>query len=294
MGTVVVDHQVMVDRLPERDAKCEILTDRYQIGGPVPTALTLLRRWGIGTSFLGAWFGDREGELIEADLISSGVQVDSRSHLREGRSGFAHVWVEKGTGRRSIAAFRGSREVSIDDIAPERLGSFDVLHLDGWSTEAALVAAKAMNSTGGIVFIDLGSPKKRLSELLNEVSYLNCPLGLVHRLCGCHDPVEGARALLGERTRFVTVTDGEKGAWLVPAEGEALFCPGLKVRAIDTNGAGDTFSGALIYAVKQQWNELGVLRFASAAAGLKCRALGNREALPTLDEVLSAAKELGG
>jgi hypothetical protein len=41
MGTVVVDHQVMVRKLPEPDAKAEILLDQFHVEGPIPTALAL-------------------------------------------------------------------------------------------------------------------------------------------------------------------------------------------------------------------------------------------------------------
>lgn len=68
MGTVVVDHQVVVRELPEPDAKAEILSDRFQVGGPVPTALALLTRFGASTSLIGKWATDRWGEMIEDDL----------------------------------------------------------------------------------------------------------------------------------------------------------------------------------------------------------------------------------
>ena len=68
LGTVVVDHQVVMEELPAADTKGEVITDRYQVGGPVPTALTLLRRLGMQATFLGRWADDPFGEMIERDL----------------------------------------------------------------------------------------------------------------------------------------------------------------------------------------------------------------------------------
>ena len=75
MGTVVVDHQVVVRELPEPDAKAEILSDRFQVGGPVPTALALLTRFGASTSFIGKWATDRWGEMIEDDLGQARIDL---------------------------------------------------------------------------------------------------------------------------------------------------------------------------------------------------------------------------
>jgi sugar/nucleoside kinase (ribokinase family) len=45
------------------------------------------------------------------------------------------------------------------------------------------------------------------------------------------------------------------------------------------------FSGALIHAVLEEWPAEQILKFASAAAAIKCQKQGNREALPTLPEI---------
>ena len=75
MGTVVVDHQVVVRELPEPDAKAEILSDRFQVGGPVPTALALLTRFGASTSFIGKWATDRWGEMVEDNLGQARIDL---------------------------------------------------------------------------------------------------------------------------------------------------------------------------------------------------------------------------
>ena len=111
MGTVVVDHQVVVRELPEPDAKAEILSDRFQVGGPVPTALALLTQFGATTSFIGKWATDRWGEMIEDDLGQARVDLGQAVVSPAVRTGFAHVWVEADTGRRSIAAYRGSHPI---------------------------------------------------------------------------------------------------------------------------------------------------------------------------------------
>lgn len=284
IGTVVVDHQVLLGSLPEADTKGEVLDDRYQVGGPVPTALSLLQRFGLQTAFQGKWSDDPFGRMIEADLESQSIQFDQRLCRSAARSGFAHVWVEEKTGRRTIAAYRGSHPVEPHELQLDHLKNFNALHLDGWSTTAALAAAESMKRFGGKVFLDLGSPKSHLEELLKQVDVLNCPERLIHRLFAIDDLEEGARRLLALGPTEVTITLGESGAMHFTKE-TIVHHAGFPVGVVDTNGAGDVFAGAMVYGSLQGWEADRKLAFACAAAALKCRRWGNRDALPRLEDV---------
>ena len=67
-------------------------------------------------------------------------------------------------------------------------------------------------------------------------------------------------------------------------DGKILHVAGFKVDVVDTTGAGDVFHGGFIYGLLQNWEVTEILRFANAVAGLKCRELGGRRAIPSLDE----------
>jgi sugar/nucleoside kinase (ribokinase family) len=284
LGTIVVDHQVFLASLPEADTKGEVLEDRHQVGGPVPTALSLLQKFGLPTAFQGKWSDDPFGRMIESDLESQSIEFDPNLCRTAARSGFAHVWVEKETGRRSIAAYRGSDAIEPPDLLLKWLTQFDALHLDGWSTTAAISAAEAMKQSGRQVFLDLGSPKPHLAQLLQYVDVLNCPERLIRRLFGSENIEDGAKRLLAMGPKEITVTLGDSGA--IHFNGDTTTRSNkFAVNAVDTNGAGDVFCGAIIYATVHHWDVEKKITFACAAAALKCRQLGNRDALPTLKEI---------
>ncbi|NLI17032.1 MAG: carbohydrate kinase [candidate division Zixibacteria bacterium] len=50
-------------------------------------------------------------------------------------------------------------------------------------------------------------------------------------------------------------------------------------------GAGDVFHGAYIYGLCQNWKMAAIVKYACAAAALKCRRPGGRLGIPSLDEV---------
>jgi ribokinase len=82
-----------------------------------------------------------------------------------------------------------------------------------------------------------------------------------------------------------TVTLGERGS-VTFADHEIIEIPAFKVNVVDTTGAGDVFHGGYIYGLLQGWPVRECVRFASAAAALKCRELGGRTGIPSLGEVM--------
>ena len=95
LGTILVDQQVFLDTYPALDTKTEVTSYRFQVGGPVPTALVLLSRFGKTCQFAGRWGKDTFGELIESDLRRERVHFDDASCARADSTGFAQVWVDR-------------------------------------------------------------------------------------------------------------------------------------------------------------------------------------------------------
>ena len=63
--------------------------------------------------------------------------------------------------------------------------------------------------------------------------------------------------------------------------GRIIQEPGFRVQAVDTLGAGDVWHGAFALALGEQQPIAQALRFANAAAALKCTRPGGREGIPS-------------
>ena len=98
------------------------------------------------------------------------------------------------------------------------------------------------------------------------------------------DPVQACRALMRGKHKTVVVTVGEEGC-ICGAEDKLFRSPGFRVKVVDTTGAGDVFHGAFIYGLLKRWSLRRTARFANACAAMKCRKLGGRAGIPTLNEV---------
>ena len=285
LGTVVVDHQIVLEHYPEEDSKTPILADRLQVGGPVPTALVLLGRWGRRCSFIGSWGDDHLGQTIEADLCQESMDIRYAVRRIGKKSGFAHVWIDQSTGTRTIAHRRGECAVVPEEVNEEAFASAKGLHLDGTSCDAAIKAAHAIREHGGRVFLDAGLPKPNIERLLPYVDIMSCPIRFVHAFFPEKSIEDASHRLLAFGIQAVVVTRGNEGAVLYYQD-KVYSQAAFPVKVQDSTGAGDVFSAGLIHGVLHDWAWDRILPFASAAAALKIAKLGNREALPTEQEVV--------
>ncbi|HEX4986530.1 MAG TPA: PfkB family carbohydrate kinase, partial [Burkholderiales bacterium] len=98
--------------------------------------------------------------------------------------------------------------------------------------------------------------------------------------------------------RLAAVTRGEAGVtWVEARTGGRLHrCPAFAVQAVDTLAAGDVFHGAYALALAEGRAVAQAMRFAAAAAAIKCSRPGGRSGAPARDEVeaLLVAQPLSG
>lgn len=288
IGTVLVDEVMSLDRLPAADAKAPARRRWRQMGGPVPIALAAARKLGRAVTFAGSWGDDADGAFIEANLEGRGIGRTHSVRGAAGTTGFASVWTATETGERSIAYLRGAEHLGREH-GEHRTGlpvCANVLHVDGSHGDAALATARAFRAAGRLVFMDAGSPKPRTEELLAEATVVVCSAQFRTAFTGSADPEAAAEAMRRLGIPVLVMTLGAEGAVVSTRDG-TFHQPGFPVEAVDTTGAGDVFSGALIHAWLGDVGPLEAVRFACAAAAWKGGRAGNEDAaLPGMDDVV--------
>lgn len=83
----------------------------------------------------------------------------------------------------------------------------------------------------------------------------------------------------------IIVTLGARGARLIDNQGGRCEVNGLKVKAVDTTGAGDTFAGYFAAGLSQGQQTRQAMSLAVRAAALKVTRKGTADAIPSLAEV---------
>ena len=99
---------------------------------------------------------------------------------------------------------------------------------------------------------------------------------------GAPDLATQAVALL----KAAGITAGVDGSFYADGA-ERFHQPAFGVEVVDTTGAGDVFHGAFAFALLHDWTARERAEFASAVAALKCRKLGGRAGIPSLEVTLA-------
>ena len=95
---------------------------------------------------------------------------------------------------------------------------------------------------------------------------------------------------------FLAGTRGAQGTLWLDEQQTLQQTPAFPVHTVDTLGAGDVFHGAFALAITEKQDLVEALRFASAAAALKCTRFGGAFAAPQraeVEELLSQGQAAG-
>lgn len=278
-----MDHVVVLDGYPEADTKSVIRSHWRQIGGPVPVALSVAAFYGATTQFMGCWGEDTAGRQIHEGLSSRGIDLSLSSPSPDWTTGFAHVWTDRTDGSRTIAFHRGNftapTAIDVDHYA-DVFDRCRILHLDGALPEAALAAATRVKRAGGSVVLDAGSKKPGMEDLLPLVDVLIASDLFCRSWFGDENASVERLLQLGPQAAIRTLA--ERGAMFSDGQ-NTIHSPALEITPVDTNGAGDIFSGAILHGLANQWQPIKCLSFANFVAGQACAHAGN-STYPCLDE----------
>jgi ribokinase len=291
IGQCSWDYLSVVRSYPEPDTKEEVLGLEEQGGGPVATALVALGRLGVGCRFFGVTGDDAEGRKIRQSLIDDGVETGGIVIRENARSQVAFIVIEKEGGRRTIFWQRPSGEpLRPKELEEEFLKGSRFLLLDGLMKDASLHAAGRARSLGVPVMLDAGRVREGMLDIARLSDYVVASSEFARELGYKDDPEDFFEKTKDLVPGVFTVTLGERGS-VTCAGGEVITVPAFRVEAVDTTGAGDVFHGGYIYGLLQGWELRKTIRFASAMAALKCRNIGGRAGIPTLEEALRLMEE---
>ena len=274
-GMAVMDFVFQVDVLPEEARKYRAIQAEVVVGGCAANAAVAIARFG-GKAYLGARLGsDHLGELILANLQREGVNTDFVQLTKGARSAFSSVYVDS-RGERQIMNFRGS------DLAEETTWIANVPEVDavlvdtrwGAGTAAALALARERRVPG---VVDAEPPMD--FGMLREASHVAFSRDGLLSLVSRKDLPAALNEVTAMTNAWVSVTDGGNGVWYSGATGishAAAFAVDVK----DTLAAGDVWHGAFALALGEGQDEPAAIRFANAAAALKCTHFGDRKGAP--------------
>jgi sulfofructose kinase len=255
-------------------------------GGQIATAMAAGSRLGLRTAYAGAIGDDDAGRAVLAGLADDAVDTTS-VHRSAGAATRSALVIVDEDGERTVVERVDRRTAVPPDALPEALiATARVLHLDGVHPLTSIAAARLAGQHGVLVSLDIDHTFPGIDELLSLADICFTGEAVPAALSGEQD-LARALAHLSTKTRpgaLVGCTLGARGAAALDGD-KLLLSPAHPIDpVVDTTACGDTFRAAALRALLDGKSLPDLLRFANAAAALKCRALGRR-GCPTLSEL---------
>lgn len=288
VGHAAFDAVFRIDAFPPRPTKVRALQFDESIGGMAANAACAIAALGGKVSYWGPLGEDDIAQRIRSELADAGVDASGAIAIAGARSSHSAIIVDA-NGERLIISQRGSAlEAGADGLAGRAIDA-DVALIDvRWDAGAARVARMARDRGIPVVLDgEMGNPAllRRLVPLADHLIFSEPGFaewlghGVPMQQVGGHLSV-----LVAAGARLAAVTHGERGV-VFASPGLSGHLPAYPVKAVETLGAGDVFHGSYALALAEGADIEPALRFAAAAAALKCRKAGGRAALPTRAEV---------
>jgi len=284
VGLNATDTLIPLTTYPPRGSKVEYSHASVMQGGQAASTVVACQTWGLRTRYVGKLGEDDAARLHRAAFARAGVEAQLTT-VPGAASPQSLILVDEG-GERTVLCRRDERLLlKPSDLRREWIVNARALHVDGYETAAATVAAQWARDAGIPVIADLDELYPGVEELIENIDYLIVSRDFPGRLMEDSD-LESALRRMQHRfgCRLTAATLGEDGvlAW----DGRRFHQrPAYRVPVVDTTGAGDIFHAGFIYGLLQGWPLAQQLDFACAAAALNCMAAGARGGIQTVAAV---------
>lgn len=306
VGSLNADLTIYCDRLPQPGETVHGNGFAVNPGGKSANQAVAASKLGGHVTLIGAVGDDPNGSLLLDSTASAGVDV-SRVRRSDAATGVAVISVDA-TGENSIIISAGANGT----LMPADVAAAADIFKDAAAVclclevgiDTVIAAAQAGHDAGATVLLNL-SPYAEVPEVLaglSDVLLVNAHEALLFLGSEADVPDADAEIEAWEpvRSQFadrglqrVLVTLGAQGSVVLDslargAEDQITRIAPTRVKAVDTTGAGDAFTGAVAARLAAGDSLADAASFASVAAALAATKKGTQAAYPSFPEVEAA------
>ena len=266
-------------------------------GGKGDNQVIASARVGGDVTFIGAVGDDNYGELLKKNLEENKVKTHMKI-VPNMSSQIATILIDE-SGENRIVIVPGANNFVVKKQIDD---NFDIIK----ECDIILMQLEIPMETVEYVvdkFYELNkiiilnpAPGAELSDnIIKKCTYLTPnenEIGLITKMP--YDTIDNiksaAKCLFDKGAQNVLVTLGEKGAYL-KNKNDDIIIPTLKVKALDTTGAGDCFNGVFAACLAMGKNAIEAIKYANVASSISVTRSGAVPSLPYKNEVDEKFKE---
>lgn len=237
-----------------------LVASKRASGGSAANTIIAASYFGANAFYSCKVANDSNGDFYLQDLNNAGVTYHQELKRENGVTGKCLVMITPDAERTMNTFLGASESVSSRELHPDAIASSQYAYLEGYlvsseSGRAAAIDLRQQAEANGVkTALSLSDPAMveffhdGLKEMLGDgVDLLFCnraeALGFTRT-----QTLDEAVTALKDIAKTFAITLGAEGALIVDGENAWSINP-HQVEAIDTNGAGDMFAGAFIYAI---------------------------------------------
>ncbi|MDX1492052.1 MAG: adenosine kinase [Pseudohongiellaceae bacterium] len=251
----------------DQQALLDSLLNSYSLrkragGGSAANSIYALSQFGGNAFFSCKVANDEPGDFYVSELGSLNIDTNLSAEREPGVTGRCLVMVTPDAERTMATSLGISQLVSSAELNKEAIANSQYVYTEGYlvtspSAKAAVLEMKRCAKEAGSKFaMTFSDPamveyfKDGINEFIGDgVDLLFCNEQEAKLWAEVDSLAEACEALKAKAKTFA-ITLGAKGALLFDGSDYIEVAP-HQVKAVDTNGAGDMFSGALLYGLTQ-------------------------------------------
>ncbi len=287
IGMPVRDLTFRVSGVPARGSKENATHFEEICGGNALNAAIGIVRLGGRASVCGPMGDakDTSDRYIFDKLAHEGIETKHIVHMPGLVTPISAIMIDP-TGERTIVTFRDPELWKVSLPPTETLlDDCDAILTESRCAEFCTDLCAEAVRRGIPVIVDVDRAMSLREGLLNASSHLVFSSEPLQETADIADDAKALHKIARLTKSFLAGTRGPQGTIWLDEHGAIQETPAFHVHTVDTLGAGDVFHGAFALAITEKQELRQALRFASAAAALKCTRFGGAFAAPQRAEV---------
>ena len=266
-GALNLDTLYTVDSIACHDEESAIIKEEYSPGGSAANTIIGLAKLNLTTSYIGKIANDKEGEILEYNLVKNNVYLNNLIYADEGVSGQALGFVD-GEGERALYIQSGVNEdidlleINLIELARGKILHYTSLFGKSFQTQKDLIKSLPksikLSFDPGLIYAKLGVDALKIILdrtdilLINENELFVLFEQYYRKRDNVPDDVELsfrdlALKICDDGIETVVVKRSSKGAYGINSDDDEVKVPIFEVEPVDTTAAGDSFNAGFLY-----------------------------------------------
>ena len=292
VGSIFLDHIIKIKSFPKKPIKVHAEGIEKRLGGSAAVSSFTIKKLGVDSSFIGRLGDDDVSKYLKKELSAFKIKHKDIITIKGTKSSQSYVY-EDMQGERLLAAFNEKKLLNNKKLPKISFTKNATFMCDLRWMEATLYVAKNCKKYNLIQIVDLDNYKlnSKVKQIINLSSYPIFSETGAFEYTKIKSIIGSLKKMYFKKNKFYAITAGEKGVYWIE-NGSIFNCKPPKIKAVETNCAGDVFHGAFAAFIHQKYSLNDSMKLATATATLKCTKKGGIYSLPSYSLVKNFEKNI--